>query len=90
MRRSGSSIARRAVYHSAVLVHVLRRAAEHLVDCAGVVPKCLCSGADDEIWFLIVSDGSSVTRPSVCCRTTTKFENFRRLVLGCIDADSCK
>ena len=23
------------------------------------------------------------TRPSVCCRVTTKFENFRRLVLGC-------
>ena len=30
------------------------------------------------------------TRHSVCCRTITKFENFRRLVLGCIDADFCK
>ena len=33
------------------------------------------------------ADLASTTRPSVCCRTTTNIENFRRLVLGCIDAD---
>ena len=27
------------------------------------------------------------TRPSVCCRATTKFENIRRLILGFVDAD---
>ena len=33
---------------------------------------------------------SETTRRSVCCRPTTIFDNFRRLVLGCIEADFCE
>ena len=54
-------------------------------DACAHVRALPAAGSDGPLFFAVVS--SSPTRPSVCCRTRTKFENFRRLVFGCIDAD---